>query len=267
MDSEFQSYLDVALAAANRAGEILRDHFRRGVSSEEKLAGSDTQGLVTAADLEAESTIIETIKESFPDHAFLAEESLASGDNASHLWVIDPLDGTNNFANGIPHFATSIGYWQNGEPTVGVVLDPMREEMFVAVRGSGVTLNGEAVEVNQHVEMREAMIATGFYYDRGDMMTQTLRCIETLFRKEVRGIRRMGAASLDLAWVACGRYSAFFELKLAPWDYAAARLMVTEGGGVFTDCLGASMELEPGSVLASNGKLHSEIVQLLGLSK
>lgn len=262
-ESDFQIFLDVAIEAADRAGELLLGHFRDGFSSSEKVSGDENQGLVTDADLNAERAIIDTIKQHFPDHAFLAEESLATGDNANHLWVIDPLDGTNNFAHGIPHFGTSIAYWRDGVPVVGVVYDPTRDEKFVAVKDSGVTLNGEKVAVNQHREIREAMIATGFYYDRGEMMSQTLRCIETLFRNDIRGLRRMGAASLDLAWVACGRYSAFFELTLSPWDYAAARLMVTEAGGKFTDCSGEEVELSQTSVLASNGTLHKSVLDLL----
>lgn len=261
--AETQSYLDVAIAAASQAGAILLRHFEAGVGSTEKDVGDQKQGLVTVADLEAEKCIIETIQKSFPQHAFLAEESLETGSNKDFLWVIDPLDGTNNFAHGIPHFGVSIAMWKQGAPLLGVVLDPLREELFVAVRGRGATLNGNPISVSNHRLLTEAMIATGFFYDRGELMSRTLGCMENLFRQEIRGIRRMGAASLDLAWVACGRYSAFFELTLSPWDHAAGRLIVTEAGGQFTNCRGANVGLEKTSVLASNGTLHDEVLALL----
>jgi len=264
--TDTQRLLDVAISAASLAGEILCRHFSKGVSSTEKETGGQTQGLVTVADLEAEKAIIETIQKSFPDHSFLAEESLATGDNQDHLWVIDPLDGTNNFAHGIPHFAVSIAYWHKGVPVLGVILDPMREDLFAAVNGSGSTLDGEPIAVSNHSSVSDAIIATGFYYDRGAMMSRTLGCIETLFLNEIRGIRRMGAASLDLAWVACGRYSAFFELTLSPWDHAAGRLLVTEAGGQFTNCSGADVGLDTTSVLATNGTLHQKVLELLDQS-
>jgi len=256
LQSEFQRCLEVAIDAANKAGEILRGHFRDGVEATEKSDGDKKQGLVTVADLEAENSIIKTIQTAFPDHAFLAEESAATGDNPDNLWVIDPLDGTNNFAFGIPHFGVSIAYWHCGQPTVGIVLDPLRDEQFAAVKNCGATLNGKPISVNKHQSVSESVIATGFYYDRGEMMSQTLGCIETLFRNQIQGIRRLGAASLDLAWVANGRYGAFFELTLSPWDYAAAHLILTEAGGEITNCEGSEIGLEQTSVLATNGNLH-----------
>ena len=261
--AETQNYLDVALDAASKAGAILLRHFEVGVSSVEKDVCDQKQGLVTVADLEAEKCIIDMIRKSFPDHAFLAEESLSTGSNDDWLWVIDPLDGTNNFAHGIPHFAVSIALWNAGTPLLGIILDPVREDLFVAVRDQGATLNGHEISVSSHQLITEAMIATGFFYDRGEIMSRTLRCIDRLFRQEIRGIRRMGAASLDLAWVACGRYSAFFELTLSPWDHAAGRLLVIEAGGQFTDCSGTDVGLEQTSVLASNGILHRQVQNLL----
>ncbi|QEG20887.1 inositol monophosphatase family protein [Mariniblastus fucicola] len=263
MTSSFQTQLAVALSAANNAGQILKDYFEQGVASEVKLEGGKKQGLVTVADVEAEAAIMEVIRGSFPDHAFLAEESAATGDNPDHLWVIDPLDGTNNFAFGIPHFAVSIAYIENGKPAVGVVLDPVRDEQFVAVRDGGASLNGKPIHVCESTGIDSAIVGTGFYYDRGEMMSQTLRCIETLFRHDIQGLRRMGAASLDLAYVACGRFGAFFELTLSPWDFAAAQLMVTEAGGQITNCSGREIGLEATDVLATNGRLHAEMMQLL----
>ena len=266
MVSEFQRCLDVAIDAAEKAAEILRSHFAAGVSATEKIEDDKAQGLVTVADLEAEAVIIKAIQDRFPDHAFLAEESAATGDNPDNLWVIDPLDGTNNFAFGIPHFGVSIAYWHRGEPAVGVVLDPLRGELFAAVKDGGATLNGKSISVNSHQAVTETIIATGFYYDRGEMMSQTLRCIETLYREHVQGIRRMGAASLDIAWIANGRYGAFFELTLSPWDYAAAHLILTEAGGKITNCQGRETGLEHTSILATNGNMHQQMIQLLARS-
>lgn len=255
--------LNIAIKAARAAGEILRRHFKAGVTSTEKTSDGKTQGLVTIADLQAEAAIIETIKSQFPDHAFLAEESASTGSNDEHLWVIDPLDGTNNFAFGIPHFGISIAYYRNGKPTVGVVLDPLRNDLYVAVSGGGATRNGEPVSVSKHAELNQTICGTGFYYDRGAMMSRTLRSIESLFHANVQGVRRMGAATLDLSWVGCGRFGVFFEYHLSPWDYAAARLFVTEAGGKFTDCDGGEVGLEATSVLATNGLLHEDVSSLL----
>lgn len=263
MPAEFQDHLAVAINAATKAGEILLHHFRAGVSAAEKSDEGKKQGLVTVADLEAEESIINSIKDSFPDHAFLAEESSATGNNPNHLWVIDPLDGTNNFAFGIPHFGVSIAYWRDGQPSVGVVLDPLRDELFVATKDGGATLNGDPISVATHRSVSETIVATGFYYDRGEIMSQTLRCIETLFKNEIQGIRRMGAATLDLAWVASGRFGAFFELTLSPWDFAAAQLILQEAGGKITNCEGKEVELESTSVLATNGILHQQMIRLL----
>lgn len=263
MSTAYSQPLEVARRAASKAASILQNHFEVGVSATEKQADGQQQGLVTVADVEAEAVIIETIRESFPTHAFLAEESALTGDNCDHLWVIDPLDGTNNFAFGIPHFATSVAYWHRGEPVVGVVVDPLRDEEFVAEKGCGATLNGKRIRVNNHSRLSQAIVGTGFYYDRGMLMKQTLQKIETLFSNDIRGLRRMGAASLDIAYVACGRLGAFFELTLSPWDFAAACLLLTEAGGIFSDCDGELVSLEQTSALATNNHLHYQMLDLL----
>ena len=263
MSMTYGQHLDVARKAAANAATILQRYFESGVAATEKSSGGQQQGLVTIADVEAETAIIGTIQQSFPDHAFLAEESASTGDNPDHLWVIDPLDGTNNFAFGIPHFATSVAYWHCGVPAVGVVFDPLKDEEFVAARGCGATLNGTKIQVNDHSQLNQSVVGTGFYYDRGPLMRQTLQKIEKLFANDIRGLRRMGAASLDIAYVACGRFGAFFELTLSPWDYAAACLILAEAGGEFSDCAGSAVKLEQTSALASNGHLHGDLLDLL----
>jgi myo-inositol-1(or 4)-monophosphatase len=255
--------LDVALRAAKIASKILVAHFKTGVASTEKSIDNKSEGLVTVADLETEKAIIDTIKNEFPDHDFLAEESTATANGSEHLWVIDPLDGTNNFAFGIPHFGTSIAYYRGGVPMVGVVVDPLRDDWYVAERGKGAKKNGELATVCDHAKLQNTICGTGFYYDRGEMMSRTLRSIESLFHANVQGVRRMGAATLDLSWVGCGQFGAFFEYQLSPWDFAAAKLFVTEAGGKVTDCEGNEIGLESTSVLATNGLLHEEVLRLV----
>ncbi len=250
--------LDVALLAARAATSRLLHHLG---SAKVQFKGDITQDLVTEADVDAEATVLRVINDAFPDHDVLGEEGLGAGDlSAENLWVIDPLDGTTNYAQGIPHFCTAISYVCGGEVQVGVVHDPMRDELFQAVRGQGAFLNGEAIHVSRRNEMNSAVIATGFYYDRGEMMRRTLASIDALFQQNVRGIRRLGSAALDQCWVACGRMDGFFEYQLSPWDYAAASLIVEEAGGRCADRNGDPLRLESGNLIVSNQLLFDDIL-------
>lgn len=255
------------------------DHVRR-VACESALAGAEillkyfgqvqvfeksTQNLLTTADLESEQTIAAAVRNAFPDHAYLGEEAYAAtATDVDHLWVVDPLDATNNFAHGIPHFCISIAYAYRGRMQVGVVYDPIRREMFAATRGQGAELNERPIHVSTPADIRQAIVATGFYYERGHVMERTLDALRELFRANIRGMRRMGAAALDLSWVACGRMQAFFEYKLAPWDYAAGWLIVEEAGGICTDKSGEPMTIDAGSIIASSPSIHDEMVRLSG---
>jgi myo-inositol-1(or 4)-monophosphatase len=177
--------------------------------------------------------------------------------------VVDPLDGTNNFAHQLPHFAVSIAYYREGSAQCGIVLNPVSGNRFTTIRGAGAYHNGRPVRVADHERLDQSMIGVGFYYDRGAMMEATLRSIAALFRQNIHGIRRFGTAALDLCMVGCGQFGAFFEYQLAPWDFAAGRLFVEEAGGRVSNCLGAPLGLTVSSVLASNGRLHDSVLAIV----
>ena len=253
--------LNVAKEAAKAGSEVALRHFRDGIAMRSK----DVSNLVSDADIEAERSIIEVIRRSFPNHEILGEEETQHGDaTAEHLWVIDPIDGTNNYAHKIPQFGVSVAYYRAGEPVCGVIVNPMRDEWHVAVKGGGATLNGESVHVADHARLSEALIGVGFYYDRGAMMEATLQAVGHIKRQNVHGIRRFGAATLDLAMVGLGMLGAYFEFTLSPWDFAAGRLFVEEAGGKVTDCRGNPLPLARSTILASNGLLHEEMLEAVG---
>ena len=247
----------LAIQAAKEAGELIRGFHERGAAVQAK---GQSYNLVTEADLASEKLIISRITEAFSDHAILAEETRASAEMAENLWVVDPLDGTNNFAHSFPFFCVSIAFWRHGQPVVGVVYDPLRDELFVAERGQGAFVNDRPIRVSQAATLSESILATGFFYDRGEMMKRTLRQMETFFEKPIRGIRRTGSAALDLCYVAAGRLDGFWELRLSPWDYAAGGLIVSEAGGRMTDILGQPFDLFMGNVCASNGRIHDDVL-------
>lgn len=255
--------LESAVEAAQLGGDILMSYFRSGVEMRDKSSQSGkTYDLVSDADLESEQAIARFLRQAYPDHELLGEEELTGDVDAEHLWVIDPLDGTNNFAHRLPHFAVSIAYYHRGDPLVGVVWNPAREERFTATRGGGAFCQDIPAEVSRAEQLTEALVGCGFYYDRGAMMRSTLATIEELFEKHVHGIRRFGTAALDLCHVGCGQFEGFFEYQLAPWDFAAGRLFVEEAGGRVTDATGGALPLAKSSIVASNGKLHSALVDV-----
>ncbi len=259
-----QSLLDTTTAAARIGGEILMRYFRDGVSIRDKSAdGGKTYDLVSDADIESELAIASFLRQSHPGHELLGEESLAGGSTeAEHLWVIDPLDGTNNFAHQLPHFAVSIAYYHRGQAVVGAVLNPARDELYTAVRGEGAFRDGTRVHVSAEQTLAKTLIGCGFYYDRGNMMRSTLAAIEEFFGCEIHGIRRFGTAALDLCQVGCGQFGGYFEYQLSAWDFAAGRLFVEEAGGRVTDGKGDSLPLEMTSIVASNGKLHDVMIDI-----
>ncbi len=265
-DSEFTA---VAQSAASIAGEIVAKYFADLSTAaiedkQQKTDGDSHQGLVTRADIEAEQAIIAAIRARFPDHAFVAEEEHTSGAaDAEHLWVIDPLDGTNNFAHGIEQFGVSIAYIQCGVAESGCVFNPARDDWYVTEKGRGAWRNGKAVQVNAHQSLDQTIVACGFHYDRGALMAATLECIRDLFHADVQGIRRMGSAALDLVAVGCGQFGAYFEYALSPWDFAAGKLFVEEAGGRISTCVGSDPKLEKTSMLASNGLLHESVLKIV----
>lgn len=249
--------LKIATEAAEKAGQHLMSLFGK---AEVRQKGS-TQNLVTQADLESEKLICDLIEGAFPNHKLLLEEGQSTGvADDEHLWIIDPLDATNNFAHNIPHFSVSIAYASNGDVKVGVIIDPTRNELFHAVKGGGAFLNGQPIQVTESTRLEESIVGTGFYYDRGTMMKKTLDSIHTLFSRNIRGMRRMGSAAIDLSWVACGRFDAFFEYKLEPWDYSAGKLLIEEAGGKCSDRVGNPLQIDSQNVIVSNGKIHDLVV-------
>ncbi len=197
-------------------------YFRDGVQIRDKSAiGGKTYDLVSDADIDSERAIGDYLRAHYRGHELLGEEDLVGNVDAEHLWIIDPLDGTNNFAHQIPHFAVSIAYYHQGLATVGVILNPARDELFTAVRGGGAFFNGERVSVDDSESLSRTLIGCGFYYDRGAMMRCTLAAVEEFFGNDIHGIRRFGTAALDLCQVGCGHFGGFFEYQLSPWDFAA----------------------------------------------
>jgi myo-inositol-1(or 4)-monophosphatase len=263
LSDDLASILRVAESAADSGAHVLRRYWHDGVELRDKSElGGKTYDLVSDADLESQSVIAGLLGEEFPSHELMGEEDLVGNTDAEHLWIIDPLDGTNNFAHRIPHFAVSIAYYRNSVPTVGVIVNPITEDRFTAVRGRGAFHNGHRMECSSVSEFSKAMVGCGFYYDRGDMMRRTLAAIDDFFGHHIHGVRRFGTAALDLCFVANGQFGAFFEYKLSPWDFAAGQLMVTEAGGRVTDARGNPLRFEASSVLASNGRLHEAALEI-----
>ena len=257
--------LTVARQAAAAAAKITTKYFANLSTAgiETKSKDDAYQGIVTQADVEAEQAIINAIKTDFPDHEFMAEEEFSEQISAEHLWIIDPIDGTINFAHGIPHYAISIAYYRDGVAQCGCILSPQTNDEFTTEKGRGAWHNGKVVRVNQHSVLQDTMLAVGFYYDRGSMMRATLNAIEELFRQNIHGVRRMGTAALDIVQVGLGRFGGYFEYQLSPWDFAAARLFLEEAGGKITTCDGDKLPLEKTSVLATNSLLHDSMLEIV----
>ncbi len=244
--------LETAKGAALKAGEYIR-----GMKGKAGIAEKALNNLVTEADVKSEELISTILKENFPLSVLYGEESETRGAlEADELWVIDPLDGTNNFAHGIPVYCVSIAYAQKGDVKCGVIYDPERDELFTAIKGGGAFLNGSPIAVSNRSTLEEAIVTTGFYYERGEIMDKTLESVRSLFKNNVRGIRRTGSAAIDMCWLACGRFDGYFEYMLSPWDFAAGALIVKEAGGVVNDRVGEASFLDSTGMVASNGKIH-----------
>lgn len=260
LDSGFMSEVaSVAEAAARAGGEVVSKYHRTGV----EIRSKGSYNLVSDADIEAEAAVVGVVRAAFPGHAILAEEGHRADGDAEDLWVIDPLDGTNNFAHGVPQFAVSVAYCRRGRPMCGVVFNPVSGEWFAARRGEGAYANGTRARVGTEGALNEIIVSLGFYYDRGAMMEATLEAAGDFLREEVHGVRRMGCASLDLCWVGIGRFGAYFEYMLSPWDFAAGALFVEEAGGRVTTCGGGPLAMAPTGVLATNGAVHGAALEIL----
>lgn len=262
-NDRLEDLLLIATDAARVGGELLMRYYRDGVQMRDKSAsGGKSYDLVSDADIESEKAIGNHLRVHCPGHELLGEEDLKGSVDAEHLWIIDPLDGTNNFAHHIPHFAVSIAYYHRGQAMVGAILNPARDEMFTAIRGGGASMNGTPVSVSNAHTLAQTLVGCGFYYDRGEMMRGTLAAVEEFFGHDIHGIRRFGTAALDLCQVGCGYFGGFFEYKLSPWDFAAGTLFVEEAGGKITNGLGEPLPLEQTSVVATNSKLHDAFIAI-----
>jgi myo-inositol-1(or 4)-monophosphatase len=249
--------LELAVAAARSAGEILRSRFNSGVAAQYKRRFDP----VTEVDHASEAAILSMIRDHRPDDAILSEES-GGTIPGGRLWIADPLDGTVNFVHGIPHIAVSIGLWDGDRPLVGVIYDPLRDECFSSSAGAGARLNGEHIRVSSTDALDRSVTATGFPYDHGDYPDEYAAVVGAVLA-HVNGIRRFGSAALDLAWVAAGRYEAYWELGLAPWDQAAGILLVREAGGIVTDLAGVDSVPATPVVLSSNGLVHDTLRRVI----
>ncbi|MFP3870679.1 MAG: inositol monophosphatase family protein [Syntrophobacteria bacterium] len=244
---------EIARECVQKAGAVLLDYHKRLQSLDVRAKGRFDY--VTEADLAAQEAIVRLIRRSHPDHDILAEESGAVPNQKASRWLVDPLDGTTNFIHGYPVFAVSVAFEHEGSIILGAVYDPCREELFFAEKGSGATLNDRPIVVSGRQRPAEALIATGFPFRDKAVLSRYLQGFARIFMK-VSGMRRAGAAALDLAYVACGRCDGFWELGLSPWDIAAGELMVREAGGTISDFSGGKDHIWVGDVVAGNPALH-----------
>jgi myo-inositol-1(or 4)-monophosphatase len=259
-DAETRAVHALAVRLAREAGAVQRARYGTELQISSKSRPID---LVTEVDRACEALIAETLRRERPGDDLLAEEGGAHADaGAAWRWIVDPLDGTVNFAHGYPCFCVSIGVERDGQRRVGVVYDPLRDELFEAVRGAGARRNGRAIRVSQAAGVQRALLATGFAYDVHDSADDNLdRLVRAV--KRAGGVRRDGSAAIDLCYVACGRFDGYWELKLHPWDVAAGILLVEEAGGRVSDLAGGPAPASGREILASNGALHDELMALL----
>jgi len=251
--------LDVAIEAGKKAGSILLDYTKSGFRIEHK----NPINLVTDADHAAERCVIDHIHTQFPTHGFLAEEQGRIEQSPSpYLWIIDPLDGTTNFAHGFPAYCVSIGLEYRGRCVLGVVFDPSRDDLFTAIEECGAQLNGHPIHVSNANTLDNSLLVTGFAYDIRESPRNNLDHFAK-FALKAQGLRRTGSAALDLCYVAAGRFDGFWEVKLNPWDMAAGSILVKEAGGRLTDFLGRDLSLYGQELVASNGHIHQAMLTVL----
>jgi myo-inositol-1(or 4)-monophosphatase len=252
--------LNTAVKAARKAGSIITrassDIDRLTIRSKRK------NDFVSEVDHAAEEAIIGVLREAYPTHGILAEESGTQDGDAEFVWVIDPLDGTTNFLHGFPQYCVSIGLLHKGVPNQAVVFDPNRNELFTASKGVGAYLNDRRIRVSKVDKVEDALMGTGFPFREVDRLDDYLRMFRNV-TLSCSGVRRPGAAALDLAWVAAGRIDGFWEIGLSPWDMAAGALLVREAGGLIGDLDGNDTFLDSGRVVASNGKIFGALLQIL----
>jgi myo-inositol-1(or 4)-monophosphatase len=255
-DEQLPIFLDIATVAAEKAGAVLQKYFGKLETINEKERPGD---LVTIADKASEAVVLEVLRRHFPNHAILAEESGKLGKaDSEYLWVIDPLDGTTNYAHKYPCYAVSIGLLIGGIPQVGVIYDPYHNELFCGAQGMGATLNRVPIGVSQTSELSKSLLVTGFAYDRRETPDNNYAEFCHLTHL-TQGVRRSGSAALDLAYVACGRVEGYWERGIAPWDIAAGVVILQEAGGQVTAYDGSPLKIDSGRILATNGQIHASV--------
>ncbi len=246
--------------AVLHAGKVLRKHFGKVAYQQKRRAD-----LLTVADLESQKTILDAIRRAFPGDDYMAEEDEVKATGADYLWIIDPLDGTTNYAHGYPVACVSIGVMKRGDPHLGGVYDPFRDELFLAQRNMGATLNGKRMGVSKTAIITDSLLITGFAYDRAERADYYLARFKS-FMTKCHDVRRSGSAALDMAWIAAGRADGFWEYELNPWDVAAGLLLVEEAGGKVTDFNGkkwSDWSLMGKQTLATNGQIHASMLSIL----
>jgi myo-inositol-1(or 4)-monophosphatase len=254
-------YLETAGRAAQKAGEWICRGFQNLAAADIQAKGKND--FVTRVDREAEAAISEIILKEFPRHRILAEESGYSAAAGDHLWVIDPLDGTTNFIQGIPHFAVSLALLEKGKAIFGLIYDPLSQDRFHAGLGQGAFLNDLPIAVSRVTKLDSALGATGFPFKAPDQLAAYARAFQSLLSK-CKDMRRCGSAALDLAYTACGRYDFFWEAHLLPWDFMAGKLLISEAGGLSGDFAGNELAVRTASVLAANKKLYPVLLKEIG---
>jgi myo-inositol-1(or 4)-monophosphatase len=259
---DYQAILERAVVIAQEAGSIVARDFPARSLDHVRFKGSVNP--VTETDDTAEALIRDRLRDSFPDQRILAEEGGGDvwTDAGAPIWLVDPLDGTNNFAHGFPQVGVSLALLEEQRPVVGVVYDPLREEVFASTTGGGATLNGESIQVTDVEDLADAFLATGFPYDRRTAADNNVERLGHFLRRS-QGVRRAGAAVLDLSYVASGRLDGFWEIRLHPWDVAAGILIVREAGGRATDFEGGPDCISGRSIVASNGCIHEQMLRVI----
>lgn len=261
---DLEHNLDIAMQAADQAAKLLRSFHRENKDLAIEFKGKND--LVTKADLASEALIKEIISGAFPDDEFLAEESHTSWElSDNRTWIIDPIDGTTNFAHGFPTYCISIALYENKEPVLGLILEASKSEMFTAVKGKGAFLNGRPIHVSSISEPKHALLATGFPYKDLGIVDDYLELFK-VFMHETQGVRRPGSAAYDLACVAAGRFDGFYEYGLSPWDVAAGILIIQEAGGIVTDWKNGSDYLFGQRIVTGNPNMHSYILKSIEAS-
>ncbi len=251
--------IDKVIKITKEAGEVAREGFGKNFSIDYKLNTSD---LVTEYDKKTEKVIIDFIKNEFPGHSILAEESGENLKDSEYQWVIDPIDGTTNFAHGVPIFSVSIGVQKNGQTICGAVYDIMQNAIYSAELNSGAFKNDEKIGVSNNTDLEKSLLVTGFPYDIKNHMPRIANVFAEVLTKS-RAVRRLGSAAIDFCYVAAGIFDGFWEMQLHPWDLCAGKLIVEEAGGNVTNFAGEQISIHSGEIFASNGKIHDRMLAIL----